>query len=34
MTATLILIEVNPSVVCGDPCDFHEFITLEGWSNE
>lgn len=25
--------EVNPSVVCPkDGCDFHEWITLEGWS--
>lgn len=26
--------DVNPSVVCPyKECDFHEFVTLEGWPN-
>lgn len=26
--------DVNPSVVCPhDGCDFHEFVTLEGWAD-
>ncbi|BBL75423.1 hypothetical protein MishRS11D_25210 [Methylomagnum ishizawai] len=23
---------VTPSVVCGGPCAFHEFVRLEGWT--
>ena len=22
---------VSPSIVCGYGCEFHEFVTLEGW---